>query len=267
MGRDCRFDFAETFSRRERQVPLRPRIENGRAFLLGTKVVFACILLRNRLYFKKRRHLGDFLIMAYSNFTLAAALETFRLEIVRAKGLFAASEPVEPSALLAAILERNVSHALSIGTEKAKSELIVAQVLVELCEHFDNRVSLFSGIDFNVDTDAKLVGQHLGVCDFLVSLSADAYVLEAPVIILVEAKRDSLTDGLGQCVAEMVAAQRFNTEKGNDIPCVYGATTSGLDWLFLKVEGQTLSIDAMPYQIAQCERILGILASMVSQQA
>lgn len=201
--------------------------------------------------------------MAYSNFTLAAALETFRLEIVRAKGLFAASEPVEPSALLAAILERNVSYALSIGTEKAKSELIVAQVLVELCEHFDNRVSLFSGIDFNVDTDAKLVG----VCDFLVSLSADAYVLEAPVIILVEAKKDSLTDGLGQCVAEMVAAQRFNTEKGNDIPCVYGATTSGLDWLFLKVEGQTLSIDAMPYQIAQCERILGILASMVSQQA
>ena len=201
--------------------------------------------------------------MAYSSFTLAAALETFKLEIVRTKGLFANSEPVEPSALLSAILERNVSHALSIGTEKAKSELIVAQVLVELCEHFENRVSLFSGIDFNVDTAAKLVG----VCDFLVSLSADAYVLEAPVIILVEAKRDSLTDGLGQCVAEMVAAQRFNAEKGNDIPCVYGATTSGLDWLFLKLAGQTLSIDAVPYQLTQCAKILGILASMVSQQA
>ena len=156
-----------------------------------------------------------------------------------------------------------MSHALSIGTEKAKSELIVAQVLVELCEHFENRVSLFSGIDFNVDTAAKLVG----VCDFLVSLSADAYVLEAPVIILVEAKRDSLTDGLGQCVAEMVAAQRFNAEKGNDIPCVYGATTSGLDWLFLKLAGQPLSIDAVPYQLTQCAKILGILASMVSQQA
>ena len=106
-----------------------------------------------------------------------------------------------------------------------------------------------------------------GVCDFLVSLSPQLVELEAPVIILVEAKRDSLTDGLGQCVAEMVAAQRFNADAGNDIRCVYGATTSGIDWLFLKLEGQTLSIDLTAYQLERCDRILGILASMVSQAA
>ena len=64
----------------------------------------------------------------------------------------------------------------------------------------------------------------------------------------------------------MIAAQRFNAEKGNDIPRVYGATTSGTDWRFLKLEGQKLHIDMAVYQITQCDKILGILASMVKQK-
>ena len=201
--------------------------------------------------------------MAYSNFTLGTVRKVFQLVTIEERGIFAGIEPVAPSEHLTAVLERNLPFAIAIGTEKAKSELIIADVLVELCVHFDNRVSLFSGIDFNVDADAKLVG----VCDFLVSLSPERLDVEAPVVVLVEAKRDSLTDGLGQCVAEMVAAQRFNAEAGNDIRCVYGATTSGIDWLFLKLEGQTLSIDLTAYPIDSCDKILGILASMVSQQA
>ncbi len=201
--------------------------------------------------------------MPYSSFTLGKVSRTFHLETVRRQGIFAGIEPVEPSAHLTATLERNLPFALAMGTEKAKSELIVAHILIELCLHFADRVSLFSGIDFNVDATNGLTG----VCDFLVSLSPQAFELEAPAIILVEAKRDSLTDGLGQCVAEMVAAQRFNADAGNDIRCVYGATTSGMDWLFLKLEGRTLSIDLTVYPIAQCDKILGILASMVSQAA
>ena len=201
--------------------------------------------------------------MAYSSFTLGKVSRTFQLETIRRRGIFADIEPVAPSEHLTAALERKLPFAVAMGTEKAKSELIVADVLVELCLHFADRVSLFSGIDFNVDATNGLTG----VCDFLVSLSPQAFEVEAPAIILVEAKRDSLTDGLGQCVAEMVAAQRFNADAGNDIPCVYGSTTSGIDWLFLKLEGQTLSIDMTVYQLVQCDKILGILASMVSQAA
>ena len=201
--------------------------------------------------------------MAYSSFTLSQVSRTFHLETVWQPALFADIKPVAPSEHLTAALERKLPFAVAMGTEKAKSELIVADVLVELCLHFDNRVSLFSGIDFNVDAESGLTG----VCDFLVSLSPQLVDLEAPAIILVEAKKDSLTDGLGQCAAEMVAAQRFNADAGNDIPCVYGATTSGTEWLFLKLAGKTLSIDLNAYQLAQCDKILGILASMVSQQA
>ena len=201
--------------------------------------------------------------MTYSNFTLETVRQEFQIELVERAGIFADIEPVVPSELLTTVLAKKVPLATTINTEKAKSELIVADVLFELWEQFDRRISFFSGIEFSVDAEQGLTG----VCDFLVSLSPIFSFLEAPVIILVEAKKDDLTVGLGQCVAEMLAAQRFNIEKDNDIPYIYGATTSGTDWRFLKLEGQRLHIDMVIYPIAQCDKILGILASMVEQKA
>ena len=201
--------------------------------------------------------------MAYSNFTLETVREAFDIQEVDIAGLFSDSEPMVPSELLTAVLERNIPLATAIGTEKAKSEMIVSDVLVELREQLDLSISLFSGIDFNVDDENGLAG----VCDFLISLSPVQFVLEAPVIVLVEAKKDDLEIGLGQCVAEMVAAQYFNAEKGNDIRRIYGATTSGREWRFLKLEDKKLHIDMAVYQIAQCDKILGILANMVKQKA
>ncbi|RKU38307.1 hypothetical protein C6496_07405 [Candidatus Poribacteria bacterium] len=201
--------------------------------------------------------------MAYSNWTLEEVLTTFQLEATESIDIFANIEPIEPSAELMVELEKKVPVAAAVNTEKARSELIVANVLIELREKFERRISLFSGIDFNVDTENGLTG----VCDFLISLSPMQSFLRAPVIVLVEAKKEDPAPGLGQCVAEMIAAQRFNNEKRNDIPCVYGAATTGTEWKFLKLKGNHLSIDITVYQIAQCSKILGILASMVEQKA
>ncbi len=201
--------------------------------------------------------------MAYSDFTLESVVPMFQLEKVDIAGLFSEIESVPPSEYLTTGLAKKAPLATAIGTEKARSEMIVADVLVELLEHLDRGISLFSGIDFSVDVENGLTG----VCDFLVSLSPNQFYLEAPVIILVEAKNTDVKLGLGQCVAEMLAAQRFNAEKGNDIPYIYGASTTGIDWVFLKLEEKRLHIDMATYQIAQCDKILGILASMVAQKA
>lgn len=201
--------------------------------------------------------------MTYSNFTLESVRTAFELETIESIDLFSEIEPVTLSSHFTEELRKKVPLAVAIGTEKARSELIVTGVLFELREHFDRRISLFSGIDFSVDAESGLVG----VCDFLISLSPEQFFLEAPVIALVEAKNADVKLGLGQCVAEMFAAQRFNAEKGNSISSVYGTATSGTDWLFLKLEGQKLHIDMAVYTIAQCDKILGILASMVEQKA
>ena len=201
--------------------------------------------------------------MAYSNFTLESVRTAFELQTIGSIDLFSGIEPITPGSHFTDDLRKKVPLAVAIGTEKARSELIVANVLFELREHFDRRISLFSGIDFSVDAEKGLTG----VCDFLISLSPEQFFLEAQVIALVEAKNAEPKLGFGQCVAEMIAAQHFNHEKENSIFSVYGASTTGTEWQFLKLDGQKLHIDMTIYTIAQCDKILGILASMVDQKA
>jgi len=200
--------------------------------------------------------------MAYSNFTFETVRKTFQLETDEAADISSGIEPMVLSEYLTTTLARKVPLALAIGTEKASSELIVADILVELREKFEHRISFFSGIDFSVDAESGLTG----VCDFLISLSPTQFHLEAPIIVLVEAKKDNPVLGFGQCVAEMLAAQRFNAERGNDLPWIYGAATTGTVWQFLKLEAQKLYIDRTVYSIGQCDKILGILSSMVEQK-
>lgn len=206
--------------------------------------------------------------MTYSDWTLEAAVEKFDLEIVEPVGIFSDLGVVDPGKDFTTHLANRAQLADAINTDKARSELIISYVIFKLREHCDCPISFFSGTDFDVDVENGLNG----TCDFMISLSPTQLFVRAPVAILVEVppiagKDESIIIGLGPCVAKMVAAQRFNAKKGNEISCIYGATTKGMEWMFLKLEGQNLHIDIEPYQIAQCDKILGILSSMVEQKA
>ncbi len=83
--------------------------------------------------------------------------------------------------------------------------------------------------------------------------------------MLVEAKRGELETGLGQCVAEMLAAQNYNQLKNRNIPTIYGCVTSGMLWQFLKLEGTNVTIDPTNYLVTPVQKILGILKWILSQ--
>ena len=57
----------------------------------------------------------------------------------------------------------------------------------------------------------------------------------------------------------MVAVQRFNQKANNPLDPVYGCVTTGALWRFLRLSGKRLDIDLDEYQIAQADRILGVL--------
>ncbi|MHC5833761.1 MAG: hypothetical protein ACYT04_000000101630, partial [Nostoc sp.] len=88
------------------------------------------------------------------------------------------------------------------------SELIIAPILVDLRRQLREQIGLFSGIDFTVDNSKGLNG----TCHFIITKSPEILILTAPVITVVEAKKENINAGLGQCAAEMVAAQIFNKQ-------------------------------------------------------
>lgn len=194
--------------------------------------------------------------MSYSNFNLATVKELFNLNIREEMGLFTNTKPLESSTLLTQILADNLPIAIASNSEKARSEMLIAPILVELIRHFKNEINLFSGVDFTIDESQGLNG----ICDFLISKSSEKLLISAPVITLVEAKKENLNSGLGQCIAEMLAAQIFNQQKNNPIDLIYGVVTSGTNWRFLILENHTVSIDLSEFYLTDLNLILGILA-------
>src|SRR5262249_55046754 len=153
----------------------------------------------------------------------AGVKKTFQLVTEESTDLFSDVPEAPVSALLTELLAENVPLALAIHTEKARSELIVAPMLWEVRKLCDRRISLFSGTEFDVDPERGLTG----TCDYLLSRSTEQFYITAPVLTIVEAKRDSIKDGLGQCVAEMVGAQLFNQREETGISVIHGIVTTG----------------------------------------
>jgi hypothetical protein len=194
--------------------------------------------------------------MPYSQFTTIEQIKTsFGVTVSENFGTFANTPEIDYSEFLAQSLKEYVPLALAIDTEKARSELIVMPILFEIKRQLPSQISLFSGREFNVDSSKGLSG----FCDFLISRSPEQIVIEAPVVALVEAKNDSIQSGLGQCMAEMLAAQLFNQGKGNEISTIYGVVTNGTNWKFMKLKNQNFELDLNEYFLNQVGKILGIL--------
>ena len=197
--------------------------------------------------------------MAYSDFTLTQLASQFGIQVRTVTGTFDSAPPVLPSAFLQMAFERGMPIALGKAREKARSETLVTPVLLEVKAILDNQISVFSGVDFTVDRKQKLSG----FCDFLLSRSPLQIEVDVPVVVIVEAKHEDLNEGIAQCLAEMHAAQLYNAERGKPTNLVYGATTTGMAWRFLRLTGNQAEVDMTEYHISQVEKVLGILVMMV----
>jgi len=201
--------------------------------------------------------------VAYNTFTLEGLKREFKLDVLEHRDLYGAVKPVAISAHLRQALDEGAPLALAMSTEKARSELIIAPILMEVRRQCGGRVSLFSGMEFSVDPAKGLSG----FCDFLLSASASQLTIEAPVLAVVEAKNENIRLGIPQCIAEMLAAVIFNEKSGAAERAVYGAVTTGSDWRFLRMRGLTVEVDREEYYLREVDRVVGVMVSMLAASA
>jgi len=198
--------------------------------------------------------------MSYSEFTsIIKVKQAFGLTTVEGPRFLPQITPINPSATLTDFLANSLPVAVATGSEKARSEMIITPVLLEVRKILQQNISLFSGEDFTVDYESGLNG----ICDYLISRSPEMLEIEAPAVAVVEAQKADLKTGIGQCVAEMVAMQKFNEAKGKPISVIYGGVSNGTQWRFLKLEEKIVSIDLNDYALPPVDEILGMLVWMV----
>jgi hypothetical protein len=197
--------------------------------------------------------------MSYSQFTLSKVVQDFGLTLVEGDSFLPPTKGVLPSPYLEEFVTKNLQLAIALNTEKARSELIICPLLIAVKEALPN-IGFFSGEEFNVDISLGLNG----ICDYILSQSIEQLYVTAPVAMIVEAKKEDLKGGLGQCIAEMVAAWKFNQEQQNMINTIYGVVTTGTVWRFLRLKDTTVTIDLNEYSLPPIEGIMSRLLQMVS---
>ncbi|HEX4607887.1 MAG TPA: hypothetical protein VH092_06765 [Urbifossiella sp.] len=199
--------------------------------------------------------------MAYSDFDLKTAVTDFGLSTPVNVPLFADVAPVDPSDYLRDWLAEFAPVAMGLSTEAGRREAMIFPILAEAKRRAPPPVTIASGVTFDVDKARGLSG----MCDYILTRSPNVYYVTAPAVAVVEAKREDLISGLGQCVAEMVAIQLFNEQQASPRPLVYGRVTTGNQWRFLRLDGKALAIDSVEYSLDRLPSILGILVRIASE--
>jgi hypothetical protein len=196
--------------------------------------------------------------MAFRDFSFPDVLHDLGLALHDAD-LFSSAPlfPVREEFL--AFIRDGVALAAANSTEKAKSEFIIAPVLLELRRSLGQRFSLFSGLEWEVDPARGLNGY----CDFIITKGESQYVLGAPYVAIAEAKNDIIRTGLGQCIAAMYAAQLCNKQAHAAITTVFGVVSTGSAWKFLQLRENVVTLDVPEYYIDNLPKIMGILNRIV----
>lgn len=196
--------------------------------------------------------------MSFRDFSIGDVGQRLGLTLTTDQRLFADVPAVAPRQEFLDTLAEGALLAQGSDSEKAKSEYLIAPTLLEFRRLRERRNAVFSGVEFNVDTAKGLNGY----CDFLITRGPTMYIVTAPVIAVAEGKNDNVSHGLGQCIAEMRAAWLFNQQQNEPVRQVFGASTTGTHWKFLRLLDTQVAVDTDGYFITDVGKILGILLHM-----
>ncbi len=193
---------------------------------------------------------------SYSSFSLKKIKNELGV-VHKVEELIKNPTPKKPTEWLLNVLK--FSEELPIKSEKARSELIVMPILLELRNTNNKFFTIYSGDALNVDESKGLKGE----CDFILAKDTQSFEVNFPILQIVEAKKHDLDIGIPQCAAQLIGAKIFNDEGNVHLDKIYGCVTTGDTWKFLALIENTIIIDTKKYYLGNLEELLGAFQSIL----
>lgn len=193
--------------------------------------------------------------MAFSDFkTIPEVQERFGIRYSE-NDFFLVEETLSPSEQFLQEFEFTSQHINIFGSEAARCEAVIFPVLREVYKGYADRYALW--IKESIAYDETLSGTP----DYLISTKSELgkLIVGTPLIILVEAKKNDFEIGWGQCLAELVAAQKINDDP--TFP-VYGIVTDGTLWEFGRLIGDTFTRNRTNFILANLPVLFGAVNSV-----
>jgi hypothetical protein len=138
------------------------------------------------------------------------------------------------------------------NSEFAICENLIYPLLKEVWKHYRSKFLLWSHQSLNYDEKLS------GFPEYILARRSPLgkVVFDRPYFMLVEAKQDNFEAAWGQCIAEMIAAQRLNAEL--DLP-IFGITSNGGFWQIGKLEGNVFTKNLAPYTLYEIDNLASVI--------
>jgi|AntRauTorckE5430_2_1112549.scaffolds.fasta_scaffold31747_2 hypothetical protein len=194
---------------------------------------------------------------SYSHFSLEDISNQFGI-LNKRQRLFDNIIEIPPSDWLNNSL--SIAEELPIKSEKARSEMIVVPILVELRKLNNKYFTIYSGETLTADAEKGLKGE----CDFILAKDTGSFNINTPIIQVVEAKKNDVEIGIPQCAAQLIGANIYNQQRNTNLEQIYGCVTTGDIWQFLKLENNEILIDTRRYYLGNVAELLGVFQQIIT---
>lgn len=208
--------------------------------------------------------------MAFTDFKSADAVQkAYQIRYVEQN--FLTFTPKSPPASFVREFEFNRENFDIFSSEASRCEAVIYPMLREVCKSFVQDYSLWSHKSISADDILN------GTPDYVVAKRSQLgkNVLDYPLILIAEAKQNDFARGWGQCLAEMIAAQRLNSHSEGYTPAqsVYGIVTDAEIWQFGKLTDSLFikniaraKIDNLDEVFGSVFEIMALAVNLISSQ-
>ena len=189
--------------------------------------------------------------MAFSDFKhISEVQEKFRIKYT-ANDFFKV-EAASPPAQCLQEFQFTMENINVFSSEAARCEAIIFPILREAYKAYADTYALWIRQPITYDETLS------GTPDYLVATKSELgmTVVGTPLIILVEAKKNDFEQGWGQCLAELVAAQKINDDLNTP---VYGIVSDGERWQFGKLVGDSFTQNRTGFSIDDLPNLFGAI--------
>ena len=185
--------------------------------------------------------------MAFGSYkTIGAVVKEFQITYTESN--FVEPLPFMVSDYFREDLQLMMREGVVDNSEFAICENLIYPLLKEVWKHYRSKFLLWSHQSLNYDEKLS------GFPEYILARRSPLgkVVFDRPYFMLVEAKQDNFEAAWGQCIAEMIAAQRLNAEL--DIP-IFGITSNGSFWQIGKLEGNVFTRNLAPYTLYEIDHL------------
>ena len=192
--------------------------------------------------------------MAFSDFKAISEVQE-KFNIKYSYNDFFGVKAKDPSEQFLKELEFSQQHFDFLSSEGSRCEVIIFPILREIYKDYTENYGLWVRKSITYDEILN------GTPDYLVATKSELgiTVVGTPLIMMVEAKKNDFELGWGQCLAEMVAAQKMNDDP--DFP-LYGIVTDGITWQFGRLIGDAFTRNRTNFSLDNLPNLFGAVDSV-----